>query len=185
MSHSPKDKVTSAFGPNEWLVDEMYEHYLEDPTSVDEAWQELFQDGSPTNNGDSTTDEPAPEPEPESARTSPPPPATQRPSPKPPTVDPGPAPEPTASSPDTNPASTTGSAAASSAAPTRDRSKTQAAPAADKASAPVPKEQGKKEQGKNEQAEVSQQPQQVVLRGAAARTVSNMDTSLSVPTATS
>ena len=185
MSHSPKDKVTSAFGPNEWLVDEMYEHYLEDPTSVDEAWQELFQDGSPTNNGDSTTDETAPEPEPESARTSPPPPATQRPSPKPPTVDPGPAPKPTASSPDTNPASTTGSAAASSAAPTRDRSKTKAAPATDKAGAPVPKEQGKKEQGKNEQAEVSQEPQQVVLRGAAARTVTNMDTSLSVPTATS
>nr|MBA2772677.1 multifunctional oxoglutarate decarboxylase/oxoglutarate dehydrogenase thiamine pyrophosphate-binding subunit/dihydrolipoyllysine-residue succinyltransferase subunit [Nocardioidaceae bacterium] len=90
------------------------------------------------------------------------------------------APTPKASAPDTNPASTTGSAAASSAAPTQDRSKTQAAPAADKASSPVPKEQGQAEQ-----PEASQQPEHIVLRGAAARTVSNMDTSLGVPTATS
>ena len=31
-------------GPNEWLVDEMYEQYLADPKSVSESWQEFFTD---------------------------------------------------------------------------------------------------------------------------------------------
>jgi len=34
----------SAFGPNEWLVDEMYEKYLKDPSSVSASWQEFFSD---------------------------------------------------------------------------------------------------------------------------------------------
>ncbi|HEU5150978.1 MAG TPA: multifunctional oxoglutarate decarboxylase/oxoglutarate dehydrogenase thiamine pyrophosphate-binding subunit/dihydrolipoyllysine-residue succinyltransferase subunit [Iamia sp.] len=29
-------------GPNAWLVDEMYESYAEDPSSVSESWQEFF-----------------------------------------------------------------------------------------------------------------------------------------------
>ena len=32
------------FGANEWLVNEMYENYLEDPSSVDPAWQTFFAD---------------------------------------------------------------------------------------------------------------------------------------------
>ena len=32
------------FGPNEWLVEEMYEQYLADPSSVDAAWHEFFTD---------------------------------------------------------------------------------------------------------------------------------------------
>jgi 2-oxoglutarate decarboxylase len=35
------------FGPNEWLVDEMYQRYLDDPNSVDEAWHEFFADYAP------------------------------------------------------------------------------------------------------------------------------------------
>jgi 2-oxoglutarate dehydrogenase E1 component len=31
-------------GPNEWLVDEMYERYRADPASVSESWQEFFAD---------------------------------------------------------------------------------------------------------------------------------------------
>src|SRR5579884_1578390 len=31
-------------GPNAWLVDEMYERYRADPTSVSESWQEFFAD---------------------------------------------------------------------------------------------------------------------------------------------
>jgi 2-oxoglutarate decarboxylase len=31
-----------AFGLNEWLVDEQYERYLNDPRSVDQAWREFF-----------------------------------------------------------------------------------------------------------------------------------------------
>ncbi len=35
---------STAFGPNAWLVDEMYERYLDDPTSVGERWREFFAD---------------------------------------------------------------------------------------------------------------------------------------------
>ena len=35
---------TGAFGPNAWLVDDMYERYREDPTSVSESWREFFAD---------------------------------------------------------------------------------------------------------------------------------------------
>ena len=34
----------SQFGPNEWLIEEMYERYLQDPSSVDSAWHEFFAD---------------------------------------------------------------------------------------------------------------------------------------------
>src|SRR5680860_810138 len=44
VSQPPQDNVRSEFGPNEWLVDEMYERFLEDPDSVDGPWQELFKD---------------------------------------------------------------------------------------------------------------------------------------------
>ena len=37
----------SGFGPNDWLVEEMYERFLEDPGSVDTAWHEFFADYSP------------------------------------------------------------------------------------------------------------------------------------------
>jgi 2-oxoglutarate dehydrogenase E1 component len=36
-----------AFGPNEWLVDEIYQQYLRDPHSVDKAWWEFFADYRP------------------------------------------------------------------------------------------------------------------------------------------
>ncbi len=34
-------------GPNAWLVDEMYEQYLADPSSVSESWHEFFADYRP------------------------------------------------------------------------------------------------------------------------------------------
>ncbi len=33
-----------ALGPNAWLVDEMYEQYLQDPASVSESWRDFFAD---------------------------------------------------------------------------------------------------------------------------------------------
>ncbi|MFE0134859.1 hypothetical protein ACFWY6_25305, partial [Streptomyces sp. NPDC059037] len=36
-----------AFGPNEWLVDEIYQQYLQDPNSVDRAWWDFFADYKP------------------------------------------------------------------------------------------------------------------------------------------
>src|SRR5919197_3312586 len=37
----------SDFGPNEWLIDEMYRRFQENPESVGAAWQEFFEDYRP------------------------------------------------------------------------------------------------------------------------------------------
>ncbi|MFB7739677.1 hypothetical protein ACFC08_36095, partial [Streptomyces sp. NPDC056112] len=37
----------AAFGANEWLVDEIYQQYLQDPNSVDRAWWDFFADYRP------------------------------------------------------------------------------------------------------------------------------------------
>lgn len=44
---SPPTQVTSRFGPNEWLVDEIYEQFQRDKNSVDPAWWEFFEDYAP------------------------------------------------------------------------------------------------------------------------------------------
>jgi 2-oxoglutarate decarboxylase len=44
---SPSEQHATGFGPNEWLVDELYQQYLEDKSSVDEAWWDFFADYQP------------------------------------------------------------------------------------------------------------------------------------------
>ena len=44
----------TGFGTNEWLVEEMYQQYLADPSSVDQAWHEFFADYKPAE--EDTTD---------------------------------------------------------------------------------------------------------------------------------
>ena len=39
---STDDSSLSGFGANEWLVDEMYEKYQQDPDSVDKVWWDFF-----------------------------------------------------------------------------------------------------------------------------------------------
>ena len=59
-SHAPAGVASSAghpnggpasggtdFGPNEWLVDELYQRYQKDPASVDRAWWSFFADYRP------------------------------------------------------------------------------------------------------------------------------------------
>jgi 2-oxoglutarate decarboxylase len=41
----------AGFGPNEWLVDEIYQQYLKDPNSVDRAWWDFFADYQPADGG--------------------------------------------------------------------------------------------------------------------------------------
>lgn len=36
------EEVAEQFGANEWLVDEMYERYLQDPSSLDKMWLDFF-----------------------------------------------------------------------------------------------------------------------------------------------
>ncbi len=45
MNEQPEGAVT--FGPNAWLVDDMYEQYREDPASVSESWREFFENYRP------------------------------------------------------------------------------------------------------------------------------------------
>src|SRR5476651_2554949 len=40
-----QSEVTAgSFGPNAWLVDDMYDRFLVDPSSVSESWREFFAD---------------------------------------------------------------------------------------------------------------------------------------------
>ena len=126
-AESPLD----AFGPNQWLVDEMYQSYLRDKESVNPAWWDFFADYSPTD------------------PTSPAPSSTPVATPAAPEAAPPAAPAPVATPSVPQPAPTA-PAPASTSAPTADA---------------------------NENTDV--------LRGPAARVVTNMDASLSVPTATS
>ncbi|NMH97193.1 multifunctional oxoglutarate decarboxylase/oxoglutarate dehydrogenase thiamine pyrophosphate-binding subunit/dihydrolipoyllysine-residue succinyltransferase subunit [Pseudonocardia sp. K10HN5] len=52
MSSSSTSSQASQFGPNEWLVEEMYQRFLDDPSGVDPAWHEFFADYRP---GDATS----------------------------------------------------------------------------------------------------------------------------------
>src|ERR1700704_6670431 len=50
--------ATADFGPNEWLVDELYERYLNDPGSVDKAWWSFFADYGPVRGVNGTGPQP-------------------------------------------------------------------------------------------------------------------------------
>ncbi len=180
MAESSQDNPMSAFGANEWLVDEMYERYQQDPNSVDRAWWDFFKNYTP---GEHVTDKPTRDgadkaatgetkaatpaaKSTEKTETASKPAAAAKPSPaaKAAPAAPAKAPAPTAKS-------------AASANPRADQTPAKAAP---KTTAPVPKEPEPKAA-----PDVSDEPELTVLRGAPARTVQNMDASLSVPTATS
>ena len=47
VPNTPANHFGGSFGPNEWLVDEMYERYLQDPATVDKAWWDFFADYTP------------------------------------------------------------------------------------------------------------------------------------------
>ncbi len=161
----------STFGANEWLVDEMFERYQQDPHSVDKAWWEFFKNYTP---GEHVTDKPM---SPNGDRVAPaekkPQPAEKAPAkaaaPKPAAKEEGARPKPAAPAPQAR--------SAASARPRADETPAKATP---KKSAPVPKEPEPAQK-----AEAKDEPELTVLRGAPARTAKNMDESLTVPTATS
>src|SRR5450631_1163104 len=143
----PTKNPMAAFGPNEWLVDELYHQYLHDKNSVDQAWWEFFSDYQPSDaglgNGAAVTSASASAPT--QPTTAPPAPASS-PAPEPPAPASKPAPE------------------------SLEVAKT----------VPTPRDiPAVKPTGALSEDEVEP------LRGAAARTVTNMEASLTVPTATS
>ncbi|WP_245691703.1 multifunctional oxoglutarate decarboxylase/oxoglutarate dehydrogenase thiamine pyrophosphate-binding subunit/dihydrolipoyllysine-residue succinyltransferase subunit [Geodermatophilus telluris] len=197
----------AGFGTNEWLVEEMYQQFLADPSSVDQAWHEFFADyrpGSPVAASDDREAAPAPAaPAPSAPASSgngaPAAPQPARPAPaasperpaaadaegsatrpSSPAVAPG-APEPTPRS--TRVPERTEATVVDRAADRADQ-KVPAAPAArpEPAPKPAPKPASKPAAKADAPAEG---PKRTPLRGAAASVVKNMNASLTVPTATS
>ncbi|GAA1233997.1 multifunctional oxoglutarate decarboxylase/oxoglutarate dehydrogenase thiamine pyrophosphate-binding subunit/dihydrolipoyllysine-residue succinyltransferase subunit [Prauserella halophila] len=176
----------SQFGPNEWLVEEMYDQFLADPSSVDSAWHEFFADFSPTHERkpDATAADPSANGQ------------TQAPAQAPaqgnglPAQPPKAAPEQAAPS-----APAPARSAPSKAAPDKAAASTGAAPApsdknattSDAAKGDATGEKASSEKAAPEKAEKAEksEPESKVLRGPAAAIAKNMDASLSVPTATS
>ena len=68
MPTSDQSSLTGTFGPNLWLVEEMYQLFLDDPSAVDASWHEFFADYQPASAGEggradtSTTPTAAPAP---------------------------------------------------------------------------------------------------------------------------
>jgi multifunctional 2-oxoglutarate metabolism enzyme len=58
-SFTPDDH-SAQFGPNEWLVEEMYEQFLANPSAVDPAWHDFFGDYRPAPRGGNGQEAPAP-----------------------------------------------------------------------------------------------------------------------------
>ncbi|NDD78293.1 MAG: multifunctional oxoglutarate decarboxylase/oxoglutarate dehydrogenase thiamine pyrophosphate-binding subunit/dihydrolipoyllysine-residue succinyltransferase subunit [Actinobacteria bacterium] len=54
-ANTPANHFGGSFGPNEWLVQEMYEKYQSDPSSVDKAWWDFFADFQGTASLNSST----------------------------------------------------------------------------------------------------------------------------------
>ena len=54
-ANTPANHFGGTFGPNEWLVQEMYERYQQDPASVDKAWWDFFADFKGGSNNGATS----------------------------------------------------------------------------------------------------------------------------------
>lgn len=147
---------TSQFGQNQWLVDEMYQRYKQDPSSVDESWHEFLADYTPETTGRSGNGQaPASNGQPTAA---PPAPA--------PTTPTAPA------SPAKRPPKVAAPASTAAAPPQARTRQTTPAPASNAAPAVGAPHEPSADQTK-------------VLRGPAAAIVKNMAASLALPTATS
>ena len=73
-SNTPANHFGGSFGPNEWLVDEMYERYQQDPASVDKAWWDFFADYTPpTQSASAPVSQPGVPPIPKSSTSTTPP----------------------------------------------------------------------------------------------------------------
>ncbi|AEV74235.1 2-oxoglutarate dehydrogenase, E1 component [Mycolicibacterium rhodesiae NBB3] len=114
----------SPFGQNEWLVEEMYRKFREDPSSVDPSWHEFLVDYSPEPTTDSQTGNGSRA----SAPVSPPEPA------------PAPPPKPAESKVESKPQPKTEAKSAPASAPKAAETKSESAPAKPKAAAPAPAE---------------------------------------------
>ncbi|WP_406506826.1 multifunctional oxoglutarate decarboxylase/oxoglutarate dehydrogenase thiamine pyrophosphate-binding subunit/dihydrolipoyllysine-residue succinyltransferase subunit [Streptomyces sp. NBC_00212] len=160
----------AGFGANEWLVDEIYQQYLQDPNSVDRAWWDFFADYKPGATG--TADKPVQGAPTAAAPTA----AAAAPAAAAPAAPAAPAqaaPAPAApATPAAAPAPAPAKAVPAAAAPAPAKPAAAAAPAKPAAKAA-------------EATEAPAGPEYVTLRGPAAAVAKNMNASIEVPTATS
>src|SRR3954453_20421967 len=159
------------FGPNEWLVEEMYQRFLDDPTAVDPAWHDFFADYRPED-GDASPA--ATEGNGAQATV-----ATEQPAPQKPVTEKAPAEKP----------ATTKSVTAQAAPSVKEQTANGRANGAAKAAAPARSALEKPAAGSASQAarpaSSAEEGTTTPLRGAASAVVKNMEASLEVPTATS
>ncbi|WP_326687986.1 MULTISPECIES: multifunctional oxoglutarate decarboxylase/oxoglutarate dehydrogenase thiamine pyrophosphate-binding subunit/dihydrolipoyllysine-residue succinyltransferase subunit [unclassified Streptomyces] len=174
----------ATFGPNEWLVDEIYQQYLQDPNSVDRAWWDFFADYQPESSDGATTPAGAGTPR----DTSPAPaPSGAQPAPAAPAQSATEAPAAQQGAP------AQGAPAASAGAPAKPApaSAPAAKPAAPaqpqaKPAQPAPSGGAKAAKAAGEAGEApAEGPEYVALRGPSAAVAKNMNASLELPTATS
>jgi multifunctional 2-oxoglutarate metabolism enzyme len=169
VSSQSQSNPMGGFGPNEWLVDEIYQSYLKDPNSVDKAWWDFFADYQPQDGTIAATRKaerqaaapaggpaaPVAEPAAHAGPAAPAPPATAAAAPAPP--------------------------ATAAAAPAPPQQQAAPAPTSPAHAKPAPSKAADKPLAPPVPADAEVQP----LRGPAARVVTNMEASLHIPTATS
>ncbi|GED84789.1 multifunctional oxoglutarate decarboxylase/oxoglutarate dehydrogenase thiamine pyrophosphate-binding subunit/dihydrolipoyllysine-residue succinyltransferase subunit [Streptomyces sp. 6-11-2] len=155
----------AAFGANEWLVDEIYQQYLQDPNSVDRAWWDFFADYRP---GAAAPQAPAGTAAAGAAETT----TTAQAAPAVAPAAPA-RPAPQAAAAPAAPAQAPAAPRPAAAAP---------APAKPAAQAPAPAKPAAKAAPA---AEAPVGPEFVTLRGPSAAVAKNMNASLELPTATS
>jgi multifunctional 2-oxoglutarate metabolism enzyme len=193
------------FGPNEALVDELYQRYLTDPASVDRAWWNFFADYRPTSDRPGQEQAGGQKPPAAAAPAAPPPaaaapahaaapaaasavPSGPPPAGREPTAGSAAPREPALSTPATTAPATTAPATTAPAptapAPTAP-APTAPAPTAPAPSAPAPSAPAPARPAQAAGPRPAADAEQTRLRGAGARTAANMTVSLGVPTATS
>ncbi|MFC7304867.1 multifunctional oxoglutarate decarboxylase/oxoglutarate dehydrogenase thiamine pyrophosphate-binding subunit/dihydrolipoyllysine-residue succinyltransferase subunit [Streptomyces monticola] len=173
-----KKNPAAAFGPNEWLVDEIYQQYLQDPNSVDRAWWDFFADYKP---GGAVAAPAKPTQAPASSGTAAAG-AAGTSTPSAPAGSSTQTPAQAAPAAPAKPAAQAAPAAAAPAAPAQAPAQTKPAAQAAPAAKPAAAAPAKKAEPA---AEAPAGPELVTLRGPAAAVAKNMNASIEVPTATS
>ncbi|MEU4568089.1 multifunctional oxoglutarate decarboxylase/oxoglutarate dehydrogenase thiamine pyrophosphate-binding subunit/dihydrolipoyllysine-residue succinyltransferase subunit [Micromonospora sp. NPDC023956] len=168
-----QENPLAGFGPNEWIVEEMYQRYLADPNSVDSAWHDFFADYRPGPGAGSPAATPKKAPPAAKAEQA----GEQEPAA---TTTRSDGDRPAAGQPDNG-----RTAAPQAKPPAKAAAPAKPAPAKPAAEKAAPEKAAPAKPAAKAAPTAPSGPRTTPLRGVAARIVQNMDASLNVPTATS
>ncbi len=172
---SPTSTPEGDFGANDWLLEEMYEQYTADPSSVDATWAEYFKSHAAPGSGDGNGGVAEKPQQPRRAEEQPA--SPDKPAPTAAAPAPAPAQAAPAARPRPEPAVSRRTPTVEKPSPAKETR-----PAAPGARGGVPADPPSVQ---NRPSVALEEPVKTTLRGALARTAKNMDVSLTVPTATS